>query len=110
MRPLDHQFRFYPGNDPENGPAVVFVVTELERDVLAGIYASEYSDGPLAEPWSWSIRAKVATKAQIPGVVASLVKKGLVRSNGMGKEASVGVTERGYHVAVALGIRQAGEL
>ena len=61
------------------------MITELERQVMQGILDSEYADGNpgdeengSAEIWAWSIRCKVA-RSSIPGVVASLVKKGLVR-------------------------------
>lgn len=82
-------------------------LTELEEDVLRGIYASEYADGS-DQPaiWSWSIRAKVATAAQVSGVVSSLAKKGAVTCYGDGKERTIRVTLLGASYARAMGLFQ----
>jgi hypothetical protein len=83
-------------------------LTLLERDVLGGIYASNYTDGgPRPMIWSWSMEPKVATQAQRPGVVASLVKKGVVTCGGTGTkddDKTIDVTDIGVECATALGI------
>jgi hypothetical protein len=80
-------------------------LTALEVDVLKGLYASEYHDGgPQPYIWSWAIRNQLATPAQLPGVVSSLAKKGITRSDGSGEERAVAVTELGAQVARELGI------
>lgn len=55
-------------------------LTLLEKDVLIAIATNEYSNEPGDEVWSFSIHynCKQTTQVQLPGVVSSLVKKGLV--------------------------------
>lgn len=74
-------------------------LTALELDVLKAIDASEYGDSLTDGVWSFSIaqniRAGVA-KRSIPGVVASLSKKGLVVVSGYGtSESYVTITDAG---------------
>lgn len=60
------------------------MITDGERSLLIAIRDSEYHDGsdPVDDPvwvdclWGWSDTTK------FPGTMASLVKKGLVKTNG----------------------------
>jgi hypothetical protein len=87
--------------------AALPVLTELEKDVLDGIYRSEYTDGGIQPAiWSWSIACRKATTKQVSGVVSSLVKKGVVTCGGAGTkddDATVDVTDLGVEVARSLG-------
>jgi hypothetical protein len=83
-------------------------LTPLEQDVLRGIYESDYADGgPRPDVWAWSLAVQVATPRQIPGVVSSLVKKGLVKTTGTGEEGSIYVTELGQQAAAEIGVKEA---
>ena len=77
-------------------------LTTLERDVIKAIAENQYSDEPGDKIWSWAIEyhTKITLKKQIPGVVSSLVKKGLVISiDGWGKDDdTVQLTEDGVKV------------
>jgi len=76
----------------------------MEKDVLHAIATSEYRDtGDLTETiWSFSIanNTRVARPGQIPGVVASLAKKGLVISSQYDKpsERTVQLTRKGIEL------------
>jgi len=77
-------------------------LTELEKDVIVAITENEYSDVPGDPVWSFSIdyNTKITKKNQISGVVSSLVKKGLVVSQGWDKDDVVYLTKKGideYH-------------
>lgn len=81
------------------------VLTDSELKVLNGIVDSEYNgSGNDVDNgvwiWSWSIRAKGIAKKSIPGVVASLVKKGLVGCDAgeTRKEDSLFLTDLGCEV------------
>ena len=78
----------------------MYTLTELEKDVLLnGIVNSGFYDFEKAYIWSDSLvdTCKLTTKAQIGGVVASLVKKGLIKEAGERdlSEASVRLTSKG---------------
>lgn len=79
-------------------------LTLLEKDVLGGIYASNYADTANPNVWSWSIEPLVCTMEQRAGVVSSLNKKGIVTSEGSGDEASMWVSDTGAAIARELGI------
>ena len=67
-------------------------LTQLEKDVLInGIAGSGFYDCDYDEVWSDCITdtCRVTTKDQISGVVASLVKKGLVETSNPGTAVSV---------------------
>ncbi len=74
-------------------------LTELERDVLEnGIANNEYGDDLPDAVWSGSIAdfLKITTKAQLSGVISSLVKKGLVSvSQGEGNDDITNITPEG---------------
>jgi hypothetical protein len=81
-------------------------ITQNERAVLVGIYQSDYADGG-TQPhiWAWSINAPSIAKASLPGVVASLSKKGLVScmEYDIGSDDNtIAVTTRGVDVARSL--------
>lgn len=87
--------------------AILPTLTELEIDVLDGIYRSDYNDGgTTADIWAWSINARKATTKQLSGVVSSLSKKGIVVTDGDGtrdNDFTIRVTELGIEVARSLG-------
>jgi hypothetical protein len=83
-------------------------LTALEQDVLRAFWRSEYQDGD-AQPsiWSWSVtdHCQLATPKQVPGVMSSLAKKGLISVTGdTGNEAAASVTEAGFAAAKAAGL------
>jgi len=82
-------------------------LTDLEKDVLDGIYRSEYTDGgTTANIWTWSVNARITKKNQLSGVVSSLVKKGIVTVGGDGtkdNDNTIDVTALGIEVARDLG-------
>lgn len=82
-------------------------LTALETKLLRNIALNEYAPGNGAEPashadcgavWSNCLDCGPETIAptSIPGVVASLVKKGLVWQEGSGREAVVALTSAGF--------------
>jgi hypothetical protein len=80
-------------------------ITPNEFKALQGVYDSDYRDGnsPVDHPvWSWSANP-FASKKTFGGVVASLVKKGLVDQGGVGEEAVVSMTQAGYDAWIATG-------
>lgn len=83
-------------------------ITELEKKVMQGILRSEFNDGSeKSHPiWSWSIRADGVAKKSIPGVVASLAKKGLAICDGEGKESCVCLSDEGMKMLAASAVRQ----
>lgn len=82
-------------------------LTELEKDVLDGMYRSEYNGGGIRFAiWAWSIRARNTKTNQLSGVVSSLVKKGIVTTGGNGTkddDNTIDITELGIEVARSLG-------
>ena len=89
----------YPKDIIREMEAEVPELTTLEKDVLInGIAGSGFYNGIGSEVWSDCIvdTCKVATKMQISGVVASLVKKNLIETSYTGtSEAVVKFTPRG---------------
>jgi predicted MarR family transcription regulator len=79
-------------------------LTDLEKLVLEGINNSDYGDD-LGDPiWSWSINCTVKGKAR-SGVVSSLSQKGLVGSNGSGKDDTVWLTPIGVEICKEHGLQ-----
>ena len=85
-------------------------LTELEHDVLVnGILRNNFQDGAEGEQAIWSDqivsngRMEKVTAKQLPGVVASLVKKGLLTSDG----EAVQLTDSGISVARAAAAKKA---
>lgn len=77
-------------------------LTLLEKDMLAGIYASQYNDGSdQPNVWSWSVEPRIVEMKQRKGVASSLNKKGIIVSEGSGDEAAMWVTPLGFEVAKA---------
>lgn len=69
-------------------------VTEKEKSVLEAISNSDYDP---EQTWAWEPTQKSGLPPKsVPGVISSLVKKGLVWSQGEGEEAEVGLTEAGF--------------
>lgn len=83
-------------------------LTELEKDVLLHGFGDSNYNGQGNEngcPWSWSIadKCKVAKKNQVPGVISSLVKKGIMSSwdyegDGNPDDEVVALTEKGKEI------------
>lgn len=88
-------------------PTTTLKLTELEIDVLDGCYRSEYTGGGNDFGiWSWSCAPRKTGVKQLSGVVASLVKKGLVTCGGNGTkddDSTIDATPLGIEVARALG-------
>lgn len=78
-------------------------LTELEKDCLRACYASEYNGefGTEFKPciWSFSVadNASITKPEQVSGVIASLVKKGIVVCDGHGNERCVSVVSDEAH-------------
>ena len=72
-------------------------LTVLEKDVMRAIGENQYSDYPGAPVWSFAIEYHTVftNKHQISGVVSSLIKKGIVVSEGDGKDSVVCLTKQG---------------
>lgn len=74
--------------------------TDNERKVLRSLLTNDYGNGPT---YAWVINhssepSGVEGKA-LSGVVASLSKKGFVRCEGTGEDATVGLTAEGLLIA-----------
>ena len=80
-------------------------ITKNELAALAAIDASEYGSYLSDEIWSFSIADNSELKPKsIPGIVASLSKKGLVVCGGSGREGdwkTCGMTPAGIAVYLA---------
>lgn len=77
--------------------------TPLEALGIKGIMESEYNNSAPNESlpiWSWAI--DTLTERQRPGVVSSLVKKGLAVSRGIPAEREVFLTKAGVQIYRAL--------
>lgn len=70
-------------------------LTDLERAALNNLVTSEYGEGRTPTVWKFCATGGIVTEAKAGGVVASLVKKGLVACHGRGSEATITVTEAG---------------
>lgn len=74
-------------------------VTDLEADAIQAIGNNDFTDGdPTAWVWSNCVaqECKTVKAKQLPGVISSLVKKGLAETDGnSGKDACVRLTETG---------------
>jgi hypothetical protein len=87
-------------------------VTPLELKVMGGIVKSEYnSDGPDASApvWSWSVAYNCGpgvSKKSVPGVIASLVKKGwaVCDAGETRKDDCVALTDEGFALLAVSGL------
>lgn len=76
-------------------------LTDNERQALQGIVDSEFHDGqdPIGN-WVWSFSANPwidsTESRKFAGTLSSLLKKGLAKQDGEGKEACVAITQAGY--------------
>ena len=73
-------------------------ITDNERKALKGIYDSDFRDAdhPVGRAvWTWSANP-FESKRTFSGVVASLVKKGLVTADGEGDDACLTMTQAGW--------------
>jgi hypothetical protein len=85
-------------------------ITSNERAVLKAIARSEYQPVNGSEPAAFADTSAVWTRylddgltpRSRPGVVASLSKKGLVWTNGNGRDAEIGLTELGFSIYKAV--------
>lgn len=84
------------------------ILTELETKLVGNMVTNNYGDIPDHNIWSWAwdegVHGAFCTKAQISGVIASLVKKGLIRSEGEGDDANIWFTEEGVQFLYESGI------
>lgn len=73
-------------------------LTEMEKIFLAAMVRSEYGDdGHMT--WEWSVAPKEIAKTSRPGVIGSLVKKGIIYSDEYDtNEFVLGFTEAGREV------------
>lgn len=77
------------------------MITDYERKMLTAIKESPYHDGEPCENYTWTeevLRGLDMPVSAHGGVLASLVKKGLVRHQGDGSESLVRMTEKGLNV------------
>jgi hypothetical protein len=74
-------------------------LTALEVQALVGVINSEFRDGnhPVNHPvWNWSANP-FESKRTFPAVVASLNKKGLLKTDGLGgKKGCIALTQAGF--------------
>lgn len=78
-------------------------LTALEIEVLGAIANNDFMDGLTGadaigkEIWSDCINQKqsIVTNAQLPGVVSSLSKKGLIKCAGSARDATIWMTAQG---------------
>ena len=77
-------------------------LTTLEIAVLDMMVTNDYGDTPDHHLWTNCLldcshpkEGRDVEKVQLPGVISSLVKKGLVVCDGSGKEATVALTNEG---------------
>lgn len=70
-------------------------LTQLETIMIKILAANEYSSFPGDPIWSNCLGGRGVPTRSIPGVVASLVKKGLASASGHGQEATVSLTDDG---------------
>ncbi len=73
-------------------------ITELEKQALENYVTNDYGDLPDHHTWSFAVAEcgkNDISKAQISGVISSLVKKGLVSCTGVDKDASTYLTKAG---------------
>ena len=87
-------------NPKVNEKLVIPNVTELENDVIMkGIVESDFFDDCTnGMVWSNVVidGCEITKPTQLPGVVSSLVKKGLITQNGSGSDATIQLTAEGY--------------
>jgi DNA-binding MarR family transcriptional regulator len=75
-------------------------LTVLEIDVLRACYQNEYhNEDDKPHVWSFSVTDNCynCTASQVSGVVASLVKKGVVKCQGSGSEKTITVVSNAAH-------------
>lgn len=74
-------------------------ITKIETECLLGIFNSDYRDGysPVQKwVWTWSGNP-FSNKRTYSGAISSLVKKGLVQTDGQkGDDACVAMTAEGW--------------
>lgn len=77
-------------------------LTDNERMALQGIVDSDYHDGQHpVDNWVWSFSANpwnhdTKESRKFAGTLSSLLKKGLAKQDGEGKDACVTITQAGY--------------
>lgn len=69
-------------------PNIQAHLTEMEKDVIIGIANNEFSNEPGDWVWSYSVHynLKITSQTQLPGVISSLIKKGLVMHDHTGEQ------------------------
>lgn len=70
-------------------------LTDLESAALHNLATCGYGDEPGDPVWAFCATGGIVTAAKAGGVVASLVRKGLVACEGHGDEATITVTAAG---------------
>ena len=72
-------------------------ITENEKKMIVNIAENNFGDGPV---WSDSLHegpyGEFVARTSFPGIVSSLVKKGLAGTWGTGRESQVALTNNGY--------------
>jgi hypothetical protein len=87
-------------------------LTNLELEVLRALVDNDFMDGCTGadmvgkELWSDCIyqNTSIVTNVQLPGVVSSLVKKGLVKCAGSGRNSTLWLTAEGVAAWEATGL------
>jgi hypothetical protein len=77
-------------------------LTDNERMALQGIVDSDFIDGEHpVDKWVWSFSANPwdgdpKESRKFAGTLVSLIKKGLAKQDGEGRDACVAITQAGY--------------
>jgi hypothetical protein len=84
-------------------------ITSLELQILKGITKSDfYENGQGSVVYGWSVYETCGIpRKSCPGVVSSLVKKGLVGVDGSGDERALWITTLGYDTLTEMGLMNA---
>lgn len=83
-------------------------ITEKEMEMLKATAENEYGDEMTDAKWTWSVLGDIDEKiipeqSSFGGIVASLVKKGLIYSDSVdlnGEEATLAVTNEGAEALI----------
>lgn len=74
-------------------------ITENEKKMIVNIAENNFGDGPV---WADSLHegpyGEFVERSSFPGIVSSLVKKGLAGTWGKGRDAEIALTLDGYSI------------
>lgn len=71
-------------------------LTDYEFEIMRAIDKSEYGQSITDDVWTFTLQDNsYLPSTSIPGIVSSLVKKGFVTSQRMGKDSTIRMTKKG---------------